>query len=229
MSEVTTTTTATDAATTATTTDTPAVTTTATETGGGNPATETGGGNPATTQVETTPTTSTTTENTETKPEVLLGGEEPPAEQPIQYTDFTMPEGYSLNPEDSKTLQELGQQFKMPQEAVQKLVDLGVQMQQRQAQEQQKVIASWVDAAKADPEYGGEKLKDNLLTAQRAFSLPRGAEISKILFKSGLGNHPAVIGFMTEVGKLLEGDNMTHGKGTNTANVAPAAVWYDKS
>ncbi len=25
---------------------------------------------------------------------------------------------------------------------------------------------------------------------------------------------------MTEVGKLLEGDNMTHGKGTNTANVA---------
>lgn len=220
MSEVTTTTTATDAATTATTTDTPAATTTATETGGDNPVT---------TQVETTPTTNTTTENTETKPEVLLGGEEPPAEQPIQYTDFTMPEGYSLNPEDSKTLQELGQQFKMPQEAVQKLVDLGVQMQQRQAQEQQKVIASWVDAAKADPEYGGEKLKENLLTAQRAFSLPRGAEISKILFKSGLGNHPAVIGFMTEVGKLLEGDNMTHGKGTNTANVAPATVWYDKS
>ncbi|KCY50418.1 hypothetical protein J715_0936 [Acinetobacter baumannii 1571545] len=220
MSEVTTTTTATDAATTATTTDTPAVTTTATETGGNNPVT---------TQVETTPTTNTSSENTETKSEVLLGGEELPAEQPIQYTDFTMPEGYSLNPEDSKTLQELGQQFKMPQEAVQKLVDLGVQMQQRQAQEQQKVIASWVDAAKADPEYGGEKLKENLLTAQRAFSLPRGAEISKILFKSGLGNHPAVIGFMTEVGKLLEGDNMTHGKGTNTANVAPAAVWYDKS
>ncbi|EPF5933464.1 hypothetical protein JX828_001627 [Acinetobacter baumannii] len=220
MSEVTTTTTATDAATTATTTDTPAVTTTATETGGGNPAT---------TQVETTPTTSTTTENTETKPEVLLGGEEPPAEQPIQYTDFTMPEGYSLNPEDSKVLQELGQQFKMPQEAVQKLVDLGVQMQQRQIQEQQKTILSWLDAAKADKEYGGENLEKNLLTAQRAFSLPRGDEISKILYMSGLGNHPAVIGFMTEVGKLLEPDNMTHGRGTNTANVAPAAVWYDKS
>lgn len=218
MSEVTTTTTATDTATTATTTDTPAVTTT----------TENNAGTPSATTVETTPAT-TTTENQETKPEVLLGGEQPPAEQPIQYTDFTMPEGYSLNPDDSKTLQELGQQFKMPQEAVQKLVDLGVQMQQRQAQEQQKVIASWVDAAKADPEYGGEKLKENLLTAQRAFSLPRGAEISKILFKSGLGNHPAVIGFMTEVGKLLEGDNMTHGKGANTASVTPASVWYDKS
>ncbi|MGQ1523085.1 hypothetical protein [Acinetobacter baumannii] len=218
MSEVTTTTTATDAATTATTTDAPAATTT-----------ETGGGNPATTQVETTPTTTTTTENAETKPEVLLGGERPPAEQPIQYTEFTMPEGYSMNPDDAKVLQELGQQFKMPQEDVQKLVDLGVQMQQRQIQEQQKTILSWLDAAKADKEYGGENLEKNLLTAQRAFSLPRGDEISKILYMSGLGNHPAVIGFMTEVGKLLEPDNMTHGRGTNTANVAPAAVWYDKS
>ncbi|AZC10097.1 MULTISPECIES: hypothetical protein [Acinetobacter calcoaceticus/baumannii complex] len=217
MSEVTTTTTATDTAT--TTTAAPVGTTTETTNTTGTP--------PAT--VETNPVTTTATENVEGNPEVLLGGEQPPAEQPIQYTDFTMPEGYSLNPDDSKTLQELGQQFKMPQEAVQKLVDLGVQMQQRQAQEQQKVIASWVDAAKADPEYGGEKLKENLLTAQRAFSLPRGAEISKILFKSGLGNHPAVIGFMTEVGKLLQGDNMTHGKGANTASVTPASVWYDKS
>lgn len=217
MSEVTTTTTATDTAT----------TTAAAPVGATTETTNTTGTPPAT--VETNPVTTTATENVEGNPEVLLGGEQPPAEQPIQYTDFTMPEGYSLNAEDSKTLQELGQQFKMPQEAVQKLVDLGVQMQQRQAQEQQKVIASWVDAAKADPEYGGEKLKENLLTAQRAFSLPRGAEISKILFKSGLGNHPAVIGFMTEVGKLLQGDNMTHGKGANTASVTPASVWYDKS
>ncbi|MGX4757168.1 hypothetical protein [Acinetobacter baumannii] len=217
MSEVTTTTTATDTATTAATTETPAVTTT-----------DTNAGTPPATQVETTPTTPAT-ENQEKKPEVLLGGEQPPAEQPIQYTDFTMPEGYSMNPDDSKVLQELGQEFKMPQEAVQKLVDLGVQMQQRQVQEQQKTILSWLDAAKADKEYGGENLEKNLLTAQRAFSLPKGAEISKILYMSGLGNHPAVIGFMTEVGKLLEPDNMTHGRGTNTADVTPASVWYDKS
>lgn len=213
MSEVTTTTTATDTAT----TETPAVTTT-----------DTNAGTPPATQVETTPTT-TTTENQEKKPEVLLGGEQPPAEQPIQYTDFTMPEGYTMNPDDSKVLQELGQEFKMPQEAVQKLVDLGVQMQQRQVQEQQKTILSWLDAAKADKEYGGENLEKNLLTAQRAFSLPKGAEISKILYMSGLGNHPAVIGFMTEVGKLLEPDNMTHGRGANNASVTPATVWYDKS
>ncbi|WP_457794267.1 hypothetical protein [Acinetobacter baumannii] len=217
MSEVTTTTTATDTATTAATTETPAVTTT-----------DTNAGTPPATQVETTPTT-TTTENQEKKPEVLLGGEQPPAEQPIQYTDFTMPEGYSMNPDDSKVLQELGQEFKMPQDAVQKLVDLGVQMQQRQVQEQQKTILSWLDAAKADKEYGGENLEKNLLTAQRAFSLPKGAEISKILYMSGLGNHPAVIGFMTEVGKLLEPDNMTHGRGANNASVTPATVWYDKS
>ncbi|ARG17584.1 hypothetical protein B7L44_13875 [Acinetobacter nosocomialis] len=187
--------------------------------------------NTTTTAVTTPAAETTTTDNQEGKPDVLLGGEQPPAEQPpaeqpIQYTDFTMPEGYSLSAEDSKVLQELGQEFKMPQESVQKLVDLGVQMQQRQVQEQQKVIASWLDAAKADPEYGGDKLKDSLLTAQRAFSLPRGDEISKILFKSGLGNHPAVIGFMAEVGKLLEADNMTHGKGTNTTGTSLGKLWY---
>ncbi|GAA5560848.1 hypothetical protein [Acinetobacter seifertii] len=222
MSEAATTTTATNTATTTTAAEPTDITsTTPTD------STTTSATVPA---VETT-TTSATTDNQEGKPDVLLGGEqppaeEPPAEQPIQYTDFTMPDGYSLNAEDSKVLQELGQQFKMPQESVQKLVDLGVQMQQRQVQEQQKVIASWLDAAKADPEYGGDKLKESLLTAQRAFSLPRGDEISKILFKSGLGNHPAVIGFMAEVGKLLEADNMTHGKGTNTTGTSLGKLWY---
>lgn len=162
---------------------------------------------------------------------VLLGGEQPPAEaaQPIQYTDFTMPEGYELHGDDAKVLQELGQQFQMPQEAVQKLVDLGVQLQQRQVVQQQQMVRSWLDAVRADPEYGGEKLDQSLLTAQRAFSLPRGDKVSNILYKSGLGNHPDVIGFMTEVGKLLESDNMVHGQGSNTANVSPASVWYDKS
>ena len=209
-----------------TTTDTSATATTTTTTT--DAAVETTA--PATTNVETTPaTTPATAQATETtKPETLLG-KDPTVEQPIAYTDFTMPEGFELNGDDSKVLQELGQQFKMPQEAVQKLVDLGVQMQQRQVQEQQKAIASWVDAAKADPEYGGDKLEANLLTAQRAFSLPRGDKISKILYMSGLGNHPDVVGFMTEVGKLLEPDSMTTGKGSNTSSASPASVWYDKS
>ena len=189
---------------------------------------------PATTTVETQPTTTTaaeptTTTTTEPQQQQTLLGQEQPAEQPIVYADFTMPEGFELNGDDSKVLQELGQQFKMPQEAVQKLVDLGVQMQQRQVQEQQKAIASWVDAAKADAEYGGDKLEANLLTAQRAFSLPRGDKISKILYMSGLGNHPDVIGFMTEVGKLLQPDSITTGKGSNTTSASPASVWYDKS
>ncbi len=208
----------------ATTTDAPATTTA--------PATETAVTPTVENQTDVTTTAQEPTPATppveSTKPETLLG-KDSNAEQPIAYTDFTMPEGFELNPDDGKVLQELGQQFKMPQEAVQKLVDLGVQMQQRQVQEQQKTIASWVDAAKADPEYGGDKLQANLLTAQRAFSLPRGDKISKILHMSGLGNHPDVVGFMTEVGKLLQPDNITTGQGSNTQNVSPAAVWYDKS
>ncbi|WP_333662731.1 hypothetical protein [Acinetobacter sp.] len=202
----------------ATTTDTSSTATT------GTPGTtvDTPATTPAATSgaVETNPAPATEP----TKQEVLLGGEQP-ADQPIQYTDFTLPDGFELNGDDSKVLQELGQQFKMPQEAVQKLVDLGVQMQQRQVAKQQQVIKSWVDAAKADAEYGGEKLQQSLLTAQKAFTLPRGDKISKILLNSGLGNHPDVIGFMTEVGRMMESDNMVHGKGSNTAP-SLGQLWY---
>jgi len=206
-----------------TTTDTSTTTTTSA------PGAETN--TPATTTVETQPTTTTaaeptTTTTTEPQQQQTLLGQEQPAEQPIVYADFTMPEGFELNGDDSKVLQELGQQFKMPQEALQKLVDMGVQMQQRQVQEQQKTIASWVDAAKADPEYGGDKLEANLLTAQKAFTLPRGDKISKILHMSGLGNHPDVVGFMTEVGKLLQPDSITTGKGTNTTTPSLGQLWY---
>lgn len=164
---------------------------------------------------------------------VLLGGEQPPAEppadQPIEYGDFELPEGFDLDKSDAAVLTELGQEFKMPQEAVQKLINLGVQMQQRQIVAQQKAISNWAAAAKEDADYGGEKLQQSLLTAQRAFSLPRGDKISKILFNSGLGNHPDVIGFMTEVGKLLEADKMVPGNGANIKDVSVAAAWYDKT
>ncbi|EKU56667.1 hypothetical protein ACINWC323_2670 [Acinetobacter sp. WC-323] len=207
----------------ATTIDTPAATTTPA-------ATDTPVTTVATPPVEQQPGATDNPPADNPEPEVLLGGEQPPAaDQPIQYTDFTLPEGFELDGDDSKALLELGQQFKMPQEAVQKLVDLGVQMQQRQVAQQQQMVRSWIDATRADAEYGGEKLQQSLLTAQKAFTLPRGDKISKLLGSSGLGNHPDVIGFMTEVGKLLQPDNIVHGQGANTGNVSPASVWYDKS
>ncbi|ENW78220.1 hypothetical protein F909_03906 [Acinetobacter sp. ANC 3929] len=204
----------------ATTTDTPATTTAA-------PATTDAPGT-ATTTTQPAATSAATTDNPVT--ETLLGGEQPPAaEQPITYTDFTMPEGFELNGDDSKVLQELGQQFKMPQEAVQKIVDLGVQMQQRQVAEQQQMVRSWIDATRADAEYGGEKLQQSLLTAQKALTLPRGDKISKLLVSSGLGNHPDVIGFMTEVGKLLQPDSIVTGNGNNTSTPSLGQLWYGNS
>lgn len=193
-----------------------------------NTASGTTAATPTTEQPGVAPAAAPTTDGTgQQELEVLLGGEQPPAaDQPIAYTDFTMPEGYELHGDDAKVLQELGQEFKMPQEAVQKLVDLGVQLQQRQAVQQQQMVKSWIDAARADTEYGGEKLQQSLLTAQKAFTLPRGEKISKILYNSGLGNHPDVIGFMTEVGKLLQPDNIITGKGNNTSTPSLGQLWY---
>lgn len=162
----------------------------------------------------------------------LLGGEEPaaPAAEatPIEYGDFTLAEGYAIDDADMGVLKELGQEFKLPQEAMQKLVDLGTTIQQRQAESYQAQVSDWVAQAKADKEYGGDKLQQSLSTAKGAFALPRGDKMRSLLDETGLGNHPDVIGFFAEVGKLMGNDQMVTGK-SNNASKALHDIMYDKS
>lgn len=149
-------------------------------------------------------------------------------DQPIEYGDFTLAEGYTLDAADAGVLKELGQQFKMPQEALQKLVDLKVSMDQRQQQAYQAQVGEWANQAKADKEYGGEKLQQSLSTAKAAFALPRGDKVRNLLNETGLGNHPDIIGFFAEVGKMMGNDQMVTGK-TNNGSTALHDVLFDKS
>lgn len=156
-------------------------------------------------------------------------GEQPKTkDQPIEYGDFTLAEGYTLDDADAGVLKELGQQFKMPQEALQKLVDLKVSMDQRQQQAYQAQVADWANQTKADKEYGGDKLQQSLSTAKAAFALPRGDKVRSLLNETGLGNHPDIIGFFAEVGKMMGNDQMVTGK-TNNGSTALHEVLFDKS
>lgn len=163
------------------------------------------------------------------------GGEDKQPEtkdQPIEYGDFTLPEGYTLDDADAGVLKEVGQQFKMPQEVLQRLVDLKVSMDQRQHEQQQqayqKQVAEWANQAKADKEYGGEKLQQSLSTGRAVFELNRGEEFRSLLNETGLGSHPVVIAVMAQVGKMMGNDQMVTGK-TNNGSTALHEVLYDKS
>lgn len=81
---------------------------------------------------------------------------------------------------------------------VQQLIDQGAQ--QRKA---------WLDEAKADPEIGGAKWENTLHAASRALDAlghVEGSPLRVLLNETGIGNHPAMIGAMAQIGAMVGED-----------------------
>ena len=73
-------------------------------------------------------------------------------------------------------------------------------------------VQDWEAASRADPEFGGEKLQENLAIANRALEAydPQG-EIRAMLAETGYGNHPALVRFFIAIGRDLSPDRMVGG------------------
>ena len=73
-------------------------------------------------------------------------------------------------------------------------------------------VEDWEAASRADPEFGGEKLNENLAIANRTLEAydPQGT-IRAMLAETGYGNHPDLIRFMLAIGRDLAPDRMVGG------------------
>ena len=73
-------------------------------------------------------------------------------------------------------------------------------------------VQAWEDASRNDPDFGGEKLQENLAIASRALEAydPQG-EIRAMLEETGYGNHPALVRFFIAIGRDLSPDRMVSG------------------
>ena len=76
----------------------------------------------------------------------------------------------------------------------------------RQAQQIAALREGWSESSKADNEFGGEKLAENLATAKKALDAFGSPELKQLLNESGLGNHPEVIRMMYRAGKSISED-----------------------
>jgi hypothetical protein len=186
----------------------------------------------ATTTAVTTPASdavTTTTEVTkpvegavETKPESKTEEGKPEAKPtdkpaaPEAYTDFKAPEGVELDTEVLGDLKTLGKELGLSQENAQKVFDLGLKMQQRQGEAWQAQMAKWVDEAKADKEFGGEKFAENLALVQKAVTQFGSPDLKAYLDKTGLGNHPEMVKTFYRIGKAISADGFVPG-GKNTS------------
>jgi hypothetical protein len=150
---------------------------------------------------------------------------------PEQYADFTAPEGAEFNAEVLEEFKALAKESNLSQEAAQKLAEVGVKaVQKAQGDFTAKIEAmqtQWVNDSRADKEFGGDKLGENVSVAKKALDAFGTPELNQMLRESGLGNHPEIIRAFYRVGQAISEDRLVPGDRKSTA---PAAVkMYDKS
>ena len=182
---------------------------------------ETGQTNPAAPPPEAAATPPTAAPPAPAQPETnATGGEEakvdtPPAAYALDFGVY----GDNVDAGEAAFLSKIAQESGADAAAASKLVqDLTLYGQVKHEQQ----VQAWEEASRADPEFGGEKLQENLAIANRALEAydPNGT-IRAMLAETGYGNHPDLIRFMLAIGRDLAPDRMVSG-GHNSGGDARA-------
>lgn len=136
---------------------------------------------------------------------------------PETYTDFSLPDGYSVDEAMLNDYQSYAQDNNLSQEAAQAGVDLVVKMKTEEAESYVRQQQTWVESIKADSDLGGDKFDASLATAFKARDKYASPELIDLLNTSGLGNHPEVFRLFHNVGKSLSEDQLVTGSAGNQA------------
>jgi hypothetical protein len=134
-----------------------------------------------------------------------------PQGAPEKY-EFTAPDGQEYSADVIAAFGEVSKELNLPQEAAQKVLDkMGPVLAQRQVEAMEAAKTEWVETSKADKEFGGEKLNENLAVAKKALDQFATPELRSLLNDSGLGNHPELIRAFYRVGKAISEDGFVAG------------------
>lgn len=140
-------------------------------------------------------------------------GEKKPEGAPESY-EFKAPEGVSFGEGVIGAFSEVAKELNLSQDAAQKVLDkMAPAIQARQMEQIEAARNTWAEAAKADKEFGGEKLDENLATAKKAIDTFGTPEFRALLNDSGFGNHPEVIRVFYRAGKAISEDRFVAGGG----------------
>lgn len=148
------------------------------------------------------------------KPEDDKKGEK--AGAPESYSDFTLPEGVALDPEVMGEFKAAAKELNLPQDAAQKLADIGAKMTLKNAQAMDakltEVKAEWKQQAAVDKEFGGDKYEASKGAAATVFQTFGTPALKDLLESSGLGDHPEMIRWAYRVSKAISPDTVVIGR-----------------
>lgn len=129
---------------------------------------------------------------------------------PETYADFELPEGMTPDSVALTGATDIFKEVGLTQENAQKLVSWYAAQVQAGSDERAQAFAQlkddWADQAQKDKEIGGEHFEQNVQLARRAVDAFGTPELKQLLDDFAVGNHPAVIRFMMNVGKTLQED-----------------------
>lgn len=162
-------------------------------------------------------------------PDARGAGESGGVELPESY-DFSLGEGFELTEEDSAAYAELFRGWGLTQDQVNQLSELesglGQRLQEQASEQLQQTMDGWLEAAKKDPEIGGENWEKSLHLAAHAMEkVGADEDFVNLMDTTGLGSHPVVVKAFATLGKLLGDDTFEPGSASDDS--APSyRSWY---
>ena len=161
----------------------------------------------------------------------LLGSEAPEAPT---YTDFTLPDGVTVDGESLKAASALFADSGLSQEQAQKFIDLAASREKTHAEASVRAFVDlqtkWISEIKADPEIGGDKLQASIASAARAIDRLAIPGLKEALDLTGAGNNPAIVKAFARIGQMIAEDRFRPGNGAPpAAQRSPAEVIYGAS
>ena len=179
---------------------------------------------PETTEAVTSPTESEASDAVNNE-EGQNKSESEVASAPEEYGTFELPDNFDMNEETLGEYHTFAKENNLTQEQAQRGVDMVAQMKQAEMNQWVEQQKSWVDDAKSDTEFGGDKFDQSISVAVKARDSFGTPEFNEMLDSSGLGNHPEMIRFLSRVGKQISEDGVVVG-GSSISNQTREAVLY---
>lgn len=154
-------------------------------------------------------------------PETKVEEVKPPAGAPEKY-EFKAPEGEVYDPQMIEEFSTAARAANLSQDAAQTLIEtMAPALANRQQAQINAIHQQWAEASRADKEFGGDALKENLAIAKKAIATFSTPELAKLLEDTGLGNHPEILRTFVRVGKAISEDGfVTRSQGPPAVNFA---------
>lgn len=138
--------------------------------------------------------------------------EDKPGTAPEKYTDFVVPDGVIMRPEDAASFGALAKELSLSQSQAQKLVDYEAGRIKAAGETAMtaynQLLTDRLAVSKADPEVGGIKFDESVADARKAMAAFGTPALQKYFDASDAGSHVEIIRMLAKIGKAVSDDKI---------------------